>query len=144
MRKQVLLRDQHGVVLVVALVMLLVLTLIGISGITTSVFENTVAGNERLYNLAFYAADGGLEDFQATAPTNFAFLADPAPSGVYFAAPKSVGGATYQVTWRRLGGGTASQLYQVTSTGTAPGFPLPARVSVEAIVEFGGSTQGYD
>jgi len=47
------LRNNQGVSLVIALVILLVLTLIGISAISTTTFETNIAGNERLYNRAF-------------------------------------------------------------------------------------------
>jgi len=148
MKQNTLLKDQRGVVLVVALVMLLVLTLIGISGLATTSSENNISGNQRLYNQAFYAADAGIEAFRADAPTNFAFLSNPATSGNYFGGPVTVGGNTYDVTWTSLGlvqyGGTAYMTYQVTSVGTAPNFLSPGRVTVEAIVDIGSDTPGYD
>ena len=53
------LRNQEGVALVVALLLLLVLTLVGISAINSTVFETQISGNERVGSAAFYAADGG-------------------------------------------------------------------------------------
>jgi len=53
--------NQKGVVLVVALIMLLILTFIGISSISSSIFEAKISGNERFGSAAFYAADGGVE-----------------------------------------------------------------------------------
>ena len=54
--------DNHrGSALVVALLMLVVLTLIGISATTTTTFELQIAGNDKLYKRAFYAADGATE-----------------------------------------------------------------------------------
>ena len=58
------LKDQKGMALVVALIMLLVLTLIGLSAVNMSTYETNIAGNERVYNLAFYTADGGIENFR--------------------------------------------------------------------------------
>jgi len=55
------LRSESGVVLVVALLLLLVLSLIGIISISTTSFENIISGNERAASAAFYAADGGVE-----------------------------------------------------------------------------------
>jgi hypothetical protein len=55
------LRDEKGIAMVVALVILLVLTLIGFSSISTSTFESNIAGNERLGTDAFYAAEGCLQ-----------------------------------------------------------------------------------
>ena len=54
-------RDERGIALIVALMILLVLTLIGISAIGTATFENRISGNERLGNNAFYAAEAGIE-----------------------------------------------------------------------------------
>ena len=54
-------KDQKGVALVVALIMLLVLTLIGIASISSSVFEARISGNDRFGTAAFYAAKGGIE-----------------------------------------------------------------------------------
>ena len=53
--------NNRGSALVVALLMLVVLTLIGISATTTTTFELQIAGNDRLYKQAFYAADGATE-----------------------------------------------------------------------------------
>jgi hypothetical protein len=55
------LRDEKGIAMVVALVILLVLTLIGFSSISTTTFESNIAGNERLGTDAFYAAEGCLQ-----------------------------------------------------------------------------------
>jgi Tfp pilus assembly protein PilX len=56
-----ILGDQKGVALVVALIMLLVLTFLGISSITSTVFESRISGNERWGTVAFYAAAGGVD-----------------------------------------------------------------------------------
>ncbi len=53
--------DQKGVALVVALIMLLVLTFLGISSISSSVFEAKISGNERWGSTAFYASAGGVD-----------------------------------------------------------------------------------
>jgi hypothetical protein len=140
--------DQSGVVLVVALVMLLVLTVIGISAVSTSTFETSIAGNERLYNQAFYAADAGIEDFKATAPGNSGFLNDPSPSGSYYGSPKSVGGSSYDITWQYLGIndllGLSYKTVQVSSGGVAPNFPASGRVLVESVIYVWIPAQGYD
>jgi Tfp pilus assembly protein PilX len=56
-----LIRDQRGVALVVALVLLLVLTLIGIGSMSSSFFETKMSGDERFGNAAYYASKGGVE-----------------------------------------------------------------------------------
>ncbi len=53
--------NQSGSVLVVALMILVLLTVIGITASTTTNIEIQVANNEKLYKTAFYAADGGAE-----------------------------------------------------------------------------------
>jgi Tfp pilus assembly protein PilX len=54
--------SRKGAVLVIALLILLVLTLIGISAINTTNFETTISGNERVGTDAFYAAEAGVQD----------------------------------------------------------------------------------
>lgn len=56
------LRNEDGSVLVVALVMLVLLTIIGISASTTSTIEIQIAGNEKIYKQNFFRAEGGAMD----------------------------------------------------------------------------------
>lgn len=56
-----ILQNQHGSALVVALLMLVVLTLLGIAATTTSTIEVQLSGNEKMYKTAFYNADAGAE-----------------------------------------------------------------------------------
>lgn len=53
-------REEEGSVLVVALLILVFLTLIGLSASTTSELEIQVSGNEQAYRVAFYNADSGV------------------------------------------------------------------------------------
>ncbi|MCF6251350.1 MAG: PilX N-terminal domain-containing pilus assembly protein [Methylococcaceae bacterium] len=53
-------KKQAGVVLVVSLIMLLLLTLIGVSGMQSTGLEEKMAGNKRNRNLAFQAAEAAL------------------------------------------------------------------------------------
>jgi hypothetical protein len=53
--------NQRGSALVMALLMLVVLTLIGISATSTTTFELQIATNDKLFKRAFYAADGATE-----------------------------------------------------------------------------------
>jgi Tfp pilus assembly protein PilX len=55
-------KNEKGVALVIALIMLIILTFIGISSISSSVFETKISGNERVGSSAFYAAEGGVYD----------------------------------------------------------------------------------
>ncbi len=54
--------DEQGFILVWALLLLVVVTLLGASGISTSIFETKMAANEALHEQAFYQADGGTQN----------------------------------------------------------------------------------
>ena len=56
-----ILRREKGIALIIALLVLLVLTLIGISAINTTTFETSISGNERVGTDAFYAAEAGIQ-----------------------------------------------------------------------------------
>src|SRR4030042_3382975 len=55
------LKDQSGTALVIALIMMIVLTLIGLASSYTSIFEIKLSGNKRGTTDAFYAADSGVQ-----------------------------------------------------------------------------------
>jgi Tfp pilus assembly protein PilX len=61
-----ILRNQSGAALVIALVMMIVLTLIGLASMMTSTFELRLSGNTRGSVSAFYTADGGSQAARAT------------------------------------------------------------------------------
>ena len=52
--------NQHGAVLVTALVFLVILTLLGITSMSTNTLEERMAGNSQDINRAFQAAESGL------------------------------------------------------------------------------------
>ena len=51
-------KNEDGAVLIVSLMMLVLLTLLGVSISTTSEVEVLIAGNERLQKMTFYQAEG--------------------------------------------------------------------------------------
>jgi len=53
------LNRQEGAALVIAIMILLILTVLGIYAVTTSTLETKMAGSERSYKVAFYTADSG-------------------------------------------------------------------------------------
>jgi hypothetical protein len=55
------LQSQRGAALIMAIMILLILTVLGIYAVTTSTLETKIAGNERFLKDAFYAADGGID-----------------------------------------------------------------------------------
>ena len=65
-------RSEKGVALILALIMLLILTFIGISAISTTTFETNISGNERVGTVAFYASEAvfqfGLNQLPDTKP----------------------------------------------------------------------------
>ncbi len=60
-RSRTFLKDQSGLALVVALLMMIVLTLIGLASVSTSIFELMLSGNKRGATDAFYGADSGIQ-----------------------------------------------------------------------------------
>jgi hypothetical protein len=58
-------KNQSGVALVIALIMLIVMTLIGLASTFTSTFEIKLSGNKRASTDAFFAADSGVEIVKA-------------------------------------------------------------------------------
>jgi len=54
-------KDQSGFALVLALIMIVILTLIGLASTYTSIFEMKLSGNKRGTTDAFYAADSGIQ-----------------------------------------------------------------------------------
>ncbi|MDH5711418.1 MAG: pilus assembly PilX N-terminal domain-containing protein [Gammaproteobacteria bacterium] len=62
--------SQSGLVLVVALIILVVLTLIGISSMSSSTLEMKVAGNMQQHTVAFQAAQSRLAFAMADDPVN--------------------------------------------------------------------------
>lgn len=57
MKSKITLENEKGSVTVLAVVMLMLLTLLGMAATTTSSIETQIAGNELRYKQAFYAAE---------------------------------------------------------------------------------------
>ncbi len=134
------LQNQSGVSLVIALLILLVLTLIGISAISTTTFETNIAGNERLYNRAFYTADAGVDYFGVTGG---AYILLPNTSGAVDSNSDAqvkalLAGDSFTVNWARKVtdfGPPVRYEFEIMSHGVSPNFPTAGRVDVEAVVE---------
>jgi hypothetical protein len=132
-----ILNDNEGVSLVIALFILLVLTLIAISAIRTTTFETNIAGNERLYNNAFYTADAGVDYFVSTG-TSYISLTASAGTVDSKAEGLSLGGDYFLVNWQRILsdlGPPKKYEFMVTSQGISPNFPIAGKIEIEAIVE---------
>lgn len=62
-------KNQSGVVLVIGLIMLMLLTLIGVSGLQATGLEEKMAGNLRDSNMAFQAAESALVEAEGLVAT---------------------------------------------------------------------------
>ncbi|MBW1972187.1 MAG: hypothetical protein DRP55_01605 [Spirochaetes bacterium] len=60
-----LISNQKGAALVIAMMVMLVATLIGIYSINMSSIDTKIAGNERMLSTTFFASDGGIEHFKS-------------------------------------------------------------------------------
>jgi hypothetical protein len=128
------LMNQKGIALVVALIMLLVLTFIGFAAVSLTNYESKIAGNERVYNNAFYAGDGGIENFRGRVSTG-EFVYSVTTSGSYqITIGDSVSNVNYTRTTRESGGNYYAD-FLVRSEGVSPNFPVAGRVVIEAIIE---------
>ena len=141
------LMEQKGIALVVALVILLVLTFVGLAALSFTSYEARIAGNERVYNNAFYAGDGGIENFRGRASTG-EFVYSVATSSSYQVA---IGDCVSNVTYTRGNpyiepGNMATYVdFFVTSEGVSPNFPTAGRVVIESIIQVAMMTQeGYN
>jgi hypothetical protein len=56
-------KREEGFVLVLTMLFMLVLTLIGVSAVNTTTYENGISGNLRISKEAFYIAEAGLHEF---------------------------------------------------------------------------------
>jgi len=65
MKELQLMKDEGGSVLIIALIMLVLLTLLGISATSTSNLELQISNNEKNYKKAFYVANAGIEHARA-------------------------------------------------------------------------------
>lgn len=79
------LRRDAGAALVVGLLLLLVLTILAISGMTTATLELQMAGNEQYQERAFQFAEAGAEQAMAAG----VFTTDPAAIAAQFDNPTS-------------------------------------------------------
>ncbi len=139
--------DQKGIAFVVALLMLLVLTLVGISAMSLTSYEAKVTGSERVYNNAFYASDGGIENFRARVSTG-EFVHSTDNTGSYQVV---IGDCVSNVAYTRgipfAGGGGGITLvdFLVRSEGVSPNFPAAGRVVIESVIEVSMMThEGYN
>ena len=57
-----ILKNNKGSVIIMAIMILVLLTIIGIAATSTSIFESQIIGNEHRYQIDFYVADSGWKE----------------------------------------------------------------------------------
>ncbi len=140
-----ILRNKRGVALIIALIMLLLLTFIGISAISTTTFETNISGNERVGTVAFYASEAifqmGLDQLPNTKPIARTNIGEDSygwsgrttdkesPKGLTHLGLHSKAG--YDSSW-------AFRRYQINATGES----FLATKEIEAQVSYGPISAG--
>ena len=139
------LRKENGVALIIALIMLLILTLIGVSSISTTTFETKISGNERVGTDAFYASEAifqvGLNQLPDTQSIPRTKIGDD--SYGWSGSPKDKGSSKDLVSFglHSKAGYDSSwtfKRYQVNATGES----FLATKEVEAQVSYGPFSAG--
>jgi type IV pilus assembly protein PilX len=102
-------RQQSGFVLVVALILLLVLTLLGLAAAQSTSLEERMAGNARNHDMAFQAAEAGLNAAQSAVLQGLWDNADYAgnANGLYMLAT-CCGASTYTSAWTQANAWTTA------------------------------------
>ena len=120
-------RRQRGAALVIGLLLLLVLTILAISGMNSASVEFLMAGNDQFRQNAFQASETGIEQSLVIGTFNPAIPAAEILNNVVPGAPTDsyqstitmqLGGCTLPIYGSSAGTATAYQ-YDISSVGTA-------------------------
>jgi hypothetical protein len=142
-------RTQRGAALVVGMLLLLVLTLLAISGMNTASLELTMAGNMQYHENAFQAAETGVEQavvfgafnpkdptqrLPATADT-YTPVANTSGRDDFFAtvAPQ-LGGAAQPAIWGASWDSFSTYHFQIDSTGRSARNAIATTVQGVAVI----------
>lgn len=146
-RRSALRPRQRGAALVVALILLLVMTLLGVSGMNTATLELTMAGNAQNQQDAFQAAETGIDIAisQGTFSTGSAFQvpltsvgAGEVEAKVEFAEVTPVPDLAFSMG---MGGGVQAYHFDVTATGRGPRGATSTHVQSFYVIGPGGNQQ---
>ena len=135
-------RRQRGATLIVSLIILLILTLLGVTAMQSSTMEERMAGNINDRNLAFQAAESALRTGEAWLQSFGALLPianDSASNGIYTVdtPPANWWTGTGPATPPQVAGGTFSAL------ATQPRYIIEERAYVEgASLRIGSDPEG--
>jgi hypothetical protein len=75
-------RQEKGIALFVAILLLLVITVMGVALLFTASIEQTLSGTENRISKIFYAADSGIEYAAGMLNSTFTYNGGPMPVGV--------------------------------------------------------------
>ncbi len=116
---------QHGAALVIGLLLLLVLTILAVSGMNSASLEFVMAGNEQYRANAFSAAEAGIERTLDSGVFNPAVLtqnlngAATATDNWATVTTTQLGGNALPALWGNSWNSFATYHFEVVSTGTA-------------------------
>ena len=130
-RSQVGMNKQRGAALIVGLLLLLVVTLLAVSGMNTASLELVMAGNTQYQQNAFRVAEEGIErtlkmnDTNIFNPSKAVYPATPASVdvkgfGTYsYQVVAALGGAAQPAIWTNSVDAFSTYHFEVPSTGTS-------------------------
>jgi len=104
---------QTGAVMAISLIILLLLTLIGVTGMRSTLMQERMAGNDRDRNLAFQTAEAGLRDGESylASPVLGTFATTTNTNGLYIAKTDGTvwwDGSLAATTWASNGSGSVA------------------------------------
>lgn len=129
-------RQQRGAVLIVSMIMLLLLTLLGVTAMRTTALEERMAGNARDRHVAFEAAEAALveaEMFLRTIVTTAPFDLNGA-DGLYN-DDGSLGDIEEYVDWN--GGDPTKGYITAANIGTTEGLGTPPKYVIQFVTSAG-------
>jgi Tfp pilus assembly protein PilX len=89
MKAYITIKDQKGTVLVIAMIMLLILSIIGIYAMGSSTIEVKIAGQKKFYDASLNDAEGGVHYIRALDPFATVTTANGPANPVTYASPNS-------------------------------------------------------
>jgi type IV pilus assembly protein PilX len=119
MKQVMMMKRQKGAALVIGLMLLVVLTLLAVTGMNTASMELVMAGNEQYRQRAFQASETGIEQAVPKVP----FIGQSCSPVEIAKSPNSETGTTYKVTSQYMGdhieSGVVRLHYELRSEGTS-------------------------
>ena len=136
-------QKQHGAVLIISMIILLMLTILGVTSMRSTALEERMAGNARDQHIAFEAAEAALanaEDFASTIATTGAFDLD-GTDGLYNDDTSLADIETY-IDWS--GTDPLKGFVSATNIGTSEGLGSAPKYVIQFISSFGTEVDRYN